>query len=188
MVKLGNLFRKAEIMAMKSTLIAGVITHLFALTNVLHNYDSVGLQPYGYGTGIESGRWMLSLVAWRVIDWFGQYNLPLINGLLMILLLAAAAAVFVSVYGLNEKSALCVGVIFATAPAVTSTMFFSYTALIRYSTGGFMARIYLPAGAIAYAAVRKKLFATYAELHPSYEEPTQALSDTAEAPSQDENP
>lgn len=128
MVKLRTLFGKAEMMALKSTLIAGVITHLFALTNVLHNYDSVGLQPYGYGTGIESGRWMLSLVAWRAVDWFGQYNLPLINGLLMILLLAAAAAVFVSVYGLNEKSALCVGVIFATAPAVTSTMFFSYTA------------------------------------------------------------
>ena len=49
-------------------------------------------------------------------------------------------------------------------------LFFSYTALIRYSTGGFMARIYLPAGAIAYAALRKKLFATYAALHPSTQE------------------
>jgi len=128
MVKIKTLFGKAELMALKSTLIAGVITHLFALTNVLHNYDSIGLQPYGYGTGIESGRWMLSLLAWRAVDWFGQYNLPLINGLLMIGLLAAAAAVFVSVYGLNEKSAACIGIIFATAPAVTSTMFFSYTA------------------------------------------------------------
>ena len=128
MVKIKTLFGKAEMMALKSTLIAGVITHLFALTNVLHNYDSVGLQPYGYGTGIESGRWLLNIVAWRAVDWFGQYNLPLINGLLMILLLALAAAVFVSVYGLRKKSALCIGVIFATAPAVTSTMFFGYTA------------------------------------------------------------
>ena len=128
MVKFGDYFKKAELMALKSTVIAGVITHLFALTNVLHNYDSVGLQPYGYGTGIESGRWMLNLVAWRVIDWFGQYNLPMVNGLLMILLLAVAAAFFVSVYQLSEKSAFCIGVIFATAPAVTSTMFFSYTA------------------------------------------------------------
>ena len=67
MVKLRTLFGKAEMIALKSTLIAGVITHLFALTNVLHNYDSVGLQPYGYGTGIESGRWMLSLVAWWAV-------------------------------------------------------------------------------------------------------------------------
>ena len=66
-------------------------------------------------------------------------------------------------------------------------LFFSHTALIRYSTGGFMLRLYLPAGAIAYAALRKKLFATYAELHPSYEEPIQGPSDPAEAPSQEEN-
>ena len=128
MVRLGNYFKKAELMALKSTFVVGVITHLFALTNVLHNYDSVGLQPYGYGTGLESGRWLLSLLAWRVIDWFGQYNVMLTNGLLMILCLAAAAAVFVSVYQLNEKSALCIGAIFATAPAVTSTIFFRYTA------------------------------------------------------------
>ena len=88
MVKLRNLFGKAEWLALKSAFIAGVVTHLFALTNVLHNYDSVGLQPYGYGTGIESGRWLLNLIAWRAIDWFGQYNLPMINGLLMIFLLS----------------------------------------------------------------------------------------------------
>ena len=128
MIKLGNYFKKSEWMALKSAFIVGLITHLFALTNVLHNYDSIGLQPYGYGTGMESGRWLLSLVAWRAIDWFGQYNVMLFNGLLMILFLAASAAVFVSVYQLNEKSAVCVGVIFATAPAVTSTMFFRYTA------------------------------------------------------------
>ena len=138
MVKIGNYFRKAEMMAIKSTLIAGVITHLFALTNVLHNYDSVGLQPYGYGTGLESGRWLLNLIAWRAIDWFGDYNLPLVNGLLMLVLLAVSAALFVSVYDLNDKSAVCVGVIFATAPAVTSTMFFSYTAAL-YGLAIFLA-------------------------------------------------
>ena len=115
-------------MALKCTLLVGVITHLFALTNVLHNYDSVGLQPYGYGTGLESGRWLLSLLAWRAIAWFGQYNVMMFNGLLMILCLAISAALFVSVFRLKEKSALCIGAIFATAPAVTSTMFFRYTA------------------------------------------------------------
>ena len=128
MVKVGDVFKKSELTACKSTVIVGLITHLFALTNVLHNYDSIGLQPYGYGTGIESGRWFLNLVAWRAIDWFGDYNLMMFNGLLMILLLAVSAAFFVSVYQLNEKSAICIGVIFATAPAVTSTMFFRYTA------------------------------------------------------------
>ena len=67
-------------------------------------------------------------------------------------------------------------------------LFFSHTALIRYSTGGFMARLYLPIGAIAYAMARKKLFATYADLYPDYEEPEQTSSDAGEASAQDENP
>ena len=138
MVKLRNLFGKAEWLGMKSAFFAGVITHLFALTNVIHNYDSVGLQPYGYGTGIESGRWLLNLIAWRARDWFGDYNIPMINGLLMLLLVAAAAAMFVSVYELREKSAVCIGIIFATAPAITSTMFFSYTAAL-YGLSLFLA-------------------------------------------------
>ena len=138
MVKLGDYFKKAEWMAFKSTFLVGIITHLFALTNVLHNYDSIGLQPYGYGTGIESGRWFLNLVAWRAIDWFGQYHLMMFNGLMLIALLAASAALFVSVYRLNEKSALCIGAIFATAPAITSTMCFRYTAAI-YGLGILLA-------------------------------------------------
>ena len=130
MVKIGELVKKPEKIAFQSTLLIGFITHLFALTNVLHNYDSIGLQPYGYGTGMESGRWLINLIAWKAIAWFGDYNVPMINGLLMIFLLAVSAALFVSVYGLNEKGAFCVGTIFATAPAITSTMFFSYTAAL----------------------------------------------------------
>lgn len=56
-------------------------------------------------------------------------------------------------------------------------LIFSHTALIRYSTGGFMIRIYLPVGAIAYVALRKKLFQIYEDTHPSVTE-TQPQDET----------
>lgn len=40
----------------------------------------------------------------------------------------------------------------------------NYTRLIRYSTGGFMARVVIPLGAIIYLSIRKSLFAKYAQL------------------------
>lgn len=36
-------------------------------------------------------------------------------------------------------------------------IFLSYTALLRYSTGGFMVRLFLPVGTIAFFALRKKI-------------------------------
>lgn len=39
--------------------------------------------------------------------------------------------------------------------------FLSYTCLMNYSIGGFVLRIILPAGAIIYVALRKRLFANY---------------------------
>ena len=41
--------------------------------------------------------------------------------------------------------------------------FLSYTSLIRYSTGGFTARIMIPVGAVIYLIMRKSLFAKYAQ-------------------------
>lgn len=40
-------------------------------------------------------------------------------------------------------------------------LFLSYTCLMRYSTGGFTLQIMIPAGAIVYVILRKRLFANY---------------------------
>lgn len=45
-----------------STFIIGCIAHLFALTNVLHNYDDIRCTPGGAGAGVASGRWIIGLI------------------------------------------------------------------------------------------------------------------------------
>jgi len=79
----------------------GSVVHLFGFVNVLHNYDDIAQQPRGYGTGISSGRWLLSLLG-DSAEWLGgNYNLPLVNGLLFIALLAISAGLLVSVFVLK---------------------------------------------------------------------------------------
>lgn len=119
-----------EGIAVITSFLTGFLAHHFALTNVLHNYDDIGQMPTGYGTGITSGRWLLSLMG----DFFqaigGNYNLPFFNGLLFLAIIAVAAGFFVSVFHIRGRvfSAL-IGMLFAVFPSVTSTMFFRYTSV-----------------------------------------------------------
>lgn len=119
--------------------LCGLLTHGFALVTILHNNDDIGQQPYGYGTGISSGRWLLTVLG----DFFREngfgYNLPLVNGLLFLLLIAATAAVVVSTLGIeNRKSAALVGMLFSVFPSAVGTMFFRYT-VVYYGLSLLMA-------------------------------------------------
>ena len=51
-----------EWMAFTGALLSGIVAHAFALVNILHNYDDILQQPKGYGAGITSGRWLLSIL------------------------------------------------------------------------------------------------------------------------------
>ena len=55
-------FQKPWNCAFASAMIVGFVTHLYALTNNLQNYDNIAQQPTGYGVGITSGRWLLSVM------------------------------------------------------------------------------------------------------------------------------
>lgn len=65
---------------------SGLLVHLFGLVNVLHNYDDIAQQPRGYGTGVTSGRWLLSIMGDFCDAIGGNFNLPTVNGLLFLLL------------------------------------------------------------------------------------------------------
>ena len=125
-MELKKYVQKPEGAALFSAFAAGMLTHLFALTNVLHNYDDIVIQPNDYGWGLPLGRWLLNILGGRAISWFGNYDLPLVNGLMLIVMVAVAATFFVAVFQLSTKGAVCVGIVFAVAPAVTSTMFFRF--------------------------------------------------------------
>lgn len=114
---------------------AGVVTHLFGIVNLMHNYDDMPMQPKGFGTGIESGRWFLELLD-RFLGWCGlNYNLPVFNGLLFLALVALAAGFAVSALRIrNRWIGACIGMLFAVFPTVTATMFFRFTA-VPYGLG-----------------------------------------------------
>lgn len=106
----------------------GTVTHLFGLVNILHNYDDIAQQPSGYGTGISSGRWLLSQLG-DCAHWLGgNYNLPLVNGLLFLLLIAISAGFLVAAFDIqNRAMAGLSGALLAVFPAAFSTLVFRYT-------------------------------------------------------------
>ena len=122
-----------------SGLIAGLITHLFALVNVLHNQDDIAQLPGGYGTGITSGRWLLSLLGdlAKVLDM--DVNLPLVNGMLFLILVAVSAGLAAEALRIRHKSFnIAIGALFAVFPTASSTLAFRYTA-VYYALGLLMA-------------------------------------------------
>lgn len=117
-------------MAFIGALLSGIVGHAFALVNILHNYDNILQQPKGYGAGITSGRWLLSILGDFSQNVLGLgYNLPVINGLLYLFLIALSAAAVVRLLNIRKQvSSVLVGCLMATFPTVAATMVFRYTA------------------------------------------------------------
>lgn len=115
--------------AFLGSLSVGFIVHLFALTNVIHNYDSVLRLPYDYGGGIPLGRWGLQLIGEFAQRWGGNTNLPLFNGLLFLILVALSTAFLVNIFSIKDrKLAALIGILFAVFPTSVSTMIHRYCA------------------------------------------------------------
>lgn len=131
--------KTAEGISIASAMGVGSVVHLFGLVNVMHNYDDIAQQPRGYGTGISSGRWLLSLMG-DFAEWLGgNYNLPLINGLLFLALIAVSAGFIVSIFGIENRAlAALSGMLLAVFPAAFSTLVFRYTS-VYYGVGILLA-------------------------------------------------
>lgn len=123
-------YKGPEWAAAFSAMISGVAAHAFGLVNILHNYDNILQQPKGYGAGITSGRWLLEILG-DLNDAFIElnYNLPTMNGLFFLLLIAVSAAFMVNFLKIrNPVSAVLTGCLMATFPTVCATLVFRYTA------------------------------------------------------------
>lgn len=123
-------FRRTENIASITALVCGVIAHSFALFNSIHNYDDILQQPTGYGAGITLGRWLLTLLGDFFTKFLGLgYNLPMVNGLIFLLLIALSAAFLVNLLKIrNRWSAALIGCLMATFPTVCAAMVFRYVA------------------------------------------------------------
>lgn len=114
--------------AVIAALAAGLLVHLFGLVNILHNNDDIWQQPMGYGAGITSGRWLLTILGDFLMGCGFGYNLPVVNGVLFLVLVALCAGIIVSLLAIRSRgSAVLFGMLFAVFPSATSVLFFKYT-------------------------------------------------------------
>lgn len=116
-------------MCFLSAFICGLFAHIYALTNHLYNYDELWHTPTGFGTGLEVGRWALSITVWIQKVLFDDcFTIPFINGTLTIILYAVAACFVVSALDIKDEFyAIIVGGLMTTFPAFTCRMFFMFT-------------------------------------------------------------
>ncbi len=113
-----------------SAFVFGLVVNLFGLINTVHNYDDIAVLPFGFGTSVTSGRYILGALGGIYHLLFGSYNLPFLNGTICLIFVALAAKCLVSIFDIKSKK-ICVGVglLFAVFPATTSILFFKFTSI-----------------------------------------------------------
>lgn len=112
-----------------SAFIIGLFAHLFGIVNVIKNYDNAYFYR-GYGYGITSGRWFLSVMG-KIVEkfWGGDWNLQFYNGIITLILMAIAAYAIVRLFDIRDLRFCAVWAgIFIAFPSVTAMNFYVYTA------------------------------------------------------------
>lgn len=112
-----------------AAILFGLMTHLYQFTNKLYNYDELAITPAGYGIGAEAGRWFLQLFGGYTASWFGNYSLPLLNGLMSLFLVAVSAALVADAFRVKSRIfAAAIGGLMAVFTPVVCMFYFMYAA------------------------------------------------------------
>lgn len=113
-----------------ATFVAGILAHMYTLTNKLPNYDELTFGAEGIGVTVSSGRWGLEVLH-RLSTFLvgGSYSLPWFSGLMAIMFMGLAACYVVKFLDIR-RDILCVltGSVLVVFPAFTCAMFFMFTA------------------------------------------------------------
>lgn len=106
-----------------SSVAAGIIIHLYILTHKLPNWDDIN-NLRGFGSGAEYGRWLLEYIR----PLYGEWSVPAFNGMLAILLWSIGAAMIYKALELTtQTSAVLLGIMVISFPAIASTMTYMFT-------------------------------------------------------------
>lgn len=112
-----------------TSIICGLLAHLYHFTNKQFNSDEIGFTPSGVGGGTDLGRWGLQFLGDSIDKVFGTYSIPLFSGLLTLLLITMSACIFVELFEIKDSLlASLIGAIFVTFPVLTSIYYFMFTA------------------------------------------------------------
>ena len=111
-----------------ATAIFGALSYLYLFLNEINNNDMISCLPEGYGTGLSSGRWLLSVLGTVDRALWGVYNVPMLNGLLALVLLALTSAVLVRALGIvSPRLSFALAAVTASAAPIASLMLFQFT-------------------------------------------------------------
>ena len=136
---------KSQWLAFVGTFICTILAHLYHFANGLPGRDSF-LNYYADQNILGSGRWALSVAC----GFSSYYDLPWVIGISSCLFLALAAVAVVSVLEIkNPMLVLITGALMATAPTVTETFVFLYTA------DGYMIAMALAAFAVWFSRIEE---------------------------------
>lgn len=106
-----------------SSLISGVIIHIYVLTHKLPNWDDIN-NLRGFGSGSEYGRWLLEYIR----PLYGKWSIPAFNGMLAIFLWSVSAVmIYMALELKTQTSAVTLGIMVISFPAIASTMTYMFT-------------------------------------------------------------
>lgn len=138
-----NKINKNYKLAFFSTFIIGLLTHTYKFTNTLLTRDSL-YNFYSDQNVLGSGRWFLSTAC----AFSSFYDLPWVNGLFSVILIALTAVIIVSVFKItNPVMTVLTGGLLVTFPGVTETFAYEYTA------DGYMLAMLLSALAVYFSRI-----------------------------------
>lgn len=122
-------YKNPKVIAAVVTFISGIAINLFGLVNVLHNYDDIFIQPYGYGNGTDSGRWLLQVLGTIAEKLSMGYNLPWVCGIAFLLTLSITVFFVVDIFNIKSRLfSVLIGLSFASFPTASATLMFRYAA------------------------------------------------------------
>lgn len=131
--------------AFLSTVIIGLLVHMYKFTNTLLNHDSVFCY-YDSQNAIVSGRWFLTIAC----SFSSYFDLPWVTGLMTVFFTAITAVLIVKILDIkNELLCVLIGGLLITSPFVTDILFYGFT-----SDGFAMGMLF--AVVSVYCAVREK--------------------------------
>ena len=107
-----------------SALLVGLIAHVYKITNWLPNWDGLVFR-YDAQNMLRLGRWFLAVACAPS----SFYDLPFINGLFAIIYHGLGAVCICKIFDVQKKvTAVLIGALVASFPAVTSVMMYNYVA------------------------------------------------------------
>jgi len=111
-------------LAFWSAFVLGLMVHLYKLTNLLPNHDSL-YNFYSTQNMVASGRWFLSIAC----GLGSFFDIPWFNGLLSLFFMGITAALLAEVFRMKSPVLIVLSSgLLVSFPAITATMFYEFTA------------------------------------------------------------